>query len=138
LDGTLDISDPANPVFPTERTRATHTRHDDAYLHLDGQTYQAVITTQNEVDGDPQTGAADEDVQAITLMDNAGNLVWQRDPLGRWTHTIYDALNRPAWTIVNYDFSTPPPDDATFLAVASLSPVGRPRPPGPRLPTATW
>jgi YD repeat-containing protein len=112
----------ANPVFPTERTRTTHTRHDDAYLHLDGQTYQAVITTQNEVDGDPQTGAADEDVQAITLMDNAGNLVWQRDPLGRWTHTIYDALNRPAWTIVNYDFSTPPPDDATFLAVASLSP----------------
>ena len=37
----------------------------------------------------------------IDRYDNAGNLTWRRDPLGRWTETFYDALNRPYEKIRN-------------------------------------
>jgi len=52
--------------------------------------------------------------------DGAGNLTWQRDALGRWTHTQYDALNRPITVTVNYENGNPLTVDAANSAWATL------------------
>ena len=36
-----------------------------------------------------------------------GNVIWQRDPLGRITVTRYDAFNRPITVITNWENGNP-------------------------------
>ncbi len=50
---------------------------------------------------------ADVNVVTQTRYDNQGNATWQQDALGRWTETLYDALNRPYETIQNYENGDP-------------------------------
>jgi YD repeat-containing protein len=51
-------------------------------------------------------------VQLITRYDAAGNVIGQRDALGRWTTTEYDVLNRPITVTVNYENGDPLTVDA--------------------------
>ena len=58
-------------------------------------------------------GAADANLQTTDVATTTpGNLTWQRDPLGRWTETLYDALDRPYETIRNYENGNPTTVDA--------------------------
>ena len=46
-------------------------------------------------------------MQQITRYDAAGNVIGQRDALGRWTVIDYDALHRPITTTLNYENGDP-------------------------------
>jgi len=63
----------------------------------------------------------------LTYYGGAGNVIWQRDALGRWTKTDYDALSRPITTTVNYQDGDPltGPRDADILTVTHYDQAGR-------------
>jgi RHS repeat-associated protein len=87
----------------------------------------------NQPDYDPVTGTGRSDInlQELTTYDGAGNVTWQRDALGRWTHTQYDALNHPLRTITNYDDGDPttpssaPSSDTDLITEQHYRPDGQ-------------
>ena len=100
LTGTFTL---ATRQFAAATTRATRIQYDT----LD----RPMTTTVNLQTGLPGSDA-DANLQTIDTYDNAGNLIWHRDTLGRWTRTFYDALNRPYETIRNYENGNPATVDA--------------------------
>jgi RHS repeat-associated protein len=83
--------------FSDVTSRTTRTEYDTLS--------RPVTVTLNE---QPDLGAsADRNVQLLTRYDAAGNVIGQRDALGRWTTTDYDALNRPITVTVNYENGDP-------------------------------
>jgi YD repeat-containing protein len=60
-------------------------------------------------------------------LDGAGNIIWQRDALGRWTKTEYDALGRPVRMIVNYEDGDPLSGalDADIVSATDYDALGR-------------
>ncbi|NOK89609.1 MAG: hypothetical protein GFH26_640189n1, partial [Chloroflexi bacterium AL-N15] len=101
LEGSFD---PLDRTFDTATTRVTRTEYDDLS--------RPVTMTQNYQPGEPINTLPDVNVQTLTYYDGAGNVTWQRDALGRWTHTVYDAVNRPIKTIRNYENGDPLTVDA--------------------------
>ena len=79
-------------------TRTTRTEYD--------LLSRPITVTQNYRPG-AGTTLPDVNIQTSTYYDGAGNVIWQRDPLGRWTRTEYDALSRPVTTTVNYENGNP-------------------------------
>jgi len=97
LTGTFNA---ATQQFSDTTTRVTRTDYD-----LMGRP---MTTTQNLMGSSVFDPAhPDQNVQAVTQYDAAGNVTWQRDALGRWTHTEYDGDNRPVTTTVNYENGDP-------------------------------
>jgi RHS repeat-associated protein len=94
LTGTFN---PATLQFSDTMTRVTRTEFDSLS--------RPVTITLNYRPGVPP--GPDVNVQTLTAYDAAGNLIWQRDALGRWTKTDYDTLNRPITTTVNYENGDP-------------------------------
>ena len=101
LDGSFD---PLDRTFDAATTRVTHTEYD--------KLSRPVTVTQNYQPGEPINTLPDVNVQTLTYYDGAGNVTWRRDALGRWTHTHYDAVNRPITTIRNYENGDPLTVDA--------------------------
>ncbi|NJM09211.1 RHS repeat protein, partial [Candidatus Gracilibacteria bacterium] len=62
-------------------------------------------------------------MQTLTRYDDAGNLIGQRDALGRWTVTDYDALNRPVTVTVNYENGDPLTVDAANASWATITDI---------------
>ena len=94
LTGTFSA---ATRVFSAATTRTTKVDYDTA---------DRLITTTL----DYQTGvapSADTNVQTVAQYDGAGNVTAQRDALGRWTQTQYDALERPVTTTTNLENGDP-------------------------------
>ncbi|HEY0736593.1 MAG TPA: RHS repeat-associated core domain-containing protein [Herpetosiphonaceae bacterium] len=102
LTGTFNV---ATQTFSAATERTTHIEYD--------QFSRPVTTTLNYQPAqpiyDPTTGSGYPDVnlQELSYYDGAGNVTWQRDVVGRWTKTEYDALNRPVRTIANYEDGNP-------------------------------
>ncbi|GIV96608.1 MAG: hypothetical protein KatS3mg057_1265 [Herpetosiphonaceae bacterium] len=94
LTGTFD---PATRTFSAATARVTRTEYD--------ALSRPVTVTLNDQPGVP--AGPDVNVQTLTVYDAAGNITWQRDSLGRWTFTEYDALNRPVTVTVNYENGDP-------------------------------
>ncbi|MFP4440377.1 MAG: discoidin domain-containing protein, partial [Chloroflexaceae bacterium] len=90
LTGTFD---PATRSFSQATERVTRTEYDELS--------RPVTVTLNYQPGVP--AGPDVNVQTLTQYDGAGNVTWQRDALGRWTHMEYDALNRPITVTLNYE-----------------------------------
>ncbi|KAB8144824.1 hypothetical protein F8S13_03020 [Chloroflexia bacterium SDU3-3] len=99
LTGTFN---PQTLTFSAATTRVTKTEYDSLS--------RPVTTTLNYRPGLP--ASADTNVQMLSVYDNVGNTTWSRDALGRWTHTEYDALNRPITTTLNYENGNPLTVDA--------------------------
>jgi RHS repeat-associated protein len=59
-------------------------------------------------------------VTVRTYYDDAGNAVYQEDPLGRITQTVYDGLNRPVEVHHPQDANTPAAFTQTFYTPAGL------------------
>jgi len=97
LTGTFNA---ASQQFSDATTRVTRTDYD-----LMGRP---MTTTRNLVgSGVFDPAHPDQNVRTVTQYDNAGNVTWQQDALGRWTHTEYDGDNRPVTTTVNYEDGNP-------------------------------
>jgi len=97
LTGTFNA---ATQQFSDATTRVTRTDYD-----LMGRP---MTTTRNLVgSGVFDPAHPDQNAQSVTQYDNAGNVTWQRDALGRWTHTEYDGDNRPITVTVNYENGDP-------------------------------
>lgn len=94
LDGSFD---PLTRSFSSETTRTTFTEYD--------AQSRPITVTLNYQPGVP--AGPDVNVQTLTRYDAAGNVIGQRDALGRWTHTAYDALNRPITVTLNYENGDP-------------------------------
>ena len=90
LDNTFD---PLTKTFSDELTRTTRTEYD--------AQSRPITVTLNYQPGVP--AGPDVNVQTLTRYDAAGNVIGQRDALGRWTTTEYDALNRPITVMLNYE-----------------------------------
>jgi len=90
LTGTFDA---ATRQFGLVTTRTTRTEYD--------ALSRPVTTTLNYQPGQPVNTLPDVNVQSLRQYDAQGNVIGQRDALGRWTVTAYDALNRPVTTTVN-------------------------------------
>lgn len=96
LDGAFD---PTTLRFSSAATRVTRTEYDAFSRPL-------TVTLNYRLD-QPIGTLPDVNVQTITYYDGAGNVTWQRDGLGRWSKTEYDALNRLVKTIRNYENGQP-------------------------------
>lgn len=94
LDGSFD---PLTRSFSGETTRTTFTEYDDQ-----SRPITVTLNYQPALPAGP-----DVNVQTLTRYDVAGNVIGQRDALGRWTHTEYDALNRPITVTLNYENGDP-------------------------------
>jgi len=94
LDGSFD---PLTRTFSGETTHTTFTEYDDQS--------RPITVTLNYQPGLP--AGPDVNVQTLTRYDAAGNVIGQRDALGRWIHTAYDALNRPITVTLNYENGDP-------------------------------
>ena len=94
LTGTFT---PATRSFSAATTRTTKYDYDSLG--------RLAATTLNYQPGTPV--GPDVNVQTTNTYDAQGNLTWTRDALGRWTETLYDALNRPYETIANYENGNP-------------------------------
>jgi YD repeat-containing protein len=94
LTGTFNL---ANRTFSAATTRATRYDYDSLG--------RLATTTLNYVPG--AGSGPGVNVVTQTKYDNQGNVTWQQDALGRWTETLYDALNRPYETIQNYENGNP-------------------------------
>lgn len=91
--------DPATLRFSDTTTRVTRTEYD--------QLSRPVTVTLNYRPDLPIGMLPDVNIQMLTYYDGAGNVIWQRDALGRWTRTDYDALKRPIRVITNYEDGNP-------------------------------
>ncbi len=94
LTGTFD---PIAQRFSAATRRVTHTEYD--------ALSRPVTVTLNYQPGVPP--GPDVNVQTLTYYDGAGNVIWQRDALNRWTRTEHDALNRPITVTLNYENGDP-------------------------------
>ncbi|HEY3228185.1 MAG TPA: RHS repeat-associated core domain-containing protein, partial [Roseiflexaceae bacterium] len=105
LTGTFD---PATLRFSSAIERVTRTQFD---------TLNRPITTTLNYRPDLPVGTlADVNVQTITRYDAIGHATWQRDALGRWTHSEYDPIGRPVTVTVNYENGNPLTVDAANRA----------------------
>ena len=89
----------ATKTFSQATTRTTRTEYDSLS--------RPMTVTLNYQPGLPVDTLPDVNVRTLTRYDGAGNPIWQRDALGRWTKTDYDALNRPWRSIVTYENGDP-------------------------------
>ena len=96
LTGTFDTT---ARTFSDSAIRMTRTEYD--------ALSRPVTTTLNYRPDLPVGARPDVNVQTLTYYDGAGNVIWQRDALGRWTRTGYDALNRPITVTLNYENGDP-------------------------------
>jgi len=105
LSGTFD---PGADAFSAATTRATRTEY-DAVGHAITTTlnYQPGSTLPDAQPGQGPDAANDTNLRTVTRDDLAGNATWQRDTLGRWSGTQYDADNRPVTETVNYENGSP-------------------------------
>ena len=94
LSGTFD---PATRTFSESTERVTRTEYD--------ALSRPVTMTMNYRPDEP--AGPDVNVQTVTQYDGAGNVTWQQDALGRWTHTEYDVLNRPVTVTLNFENGDP-------------------------------
>jgi len=108
LTGTVD---PATRTFSGATTRTTRTEYD-------AQSRPVTVTLNYQPGG---AAGPDVNVQTISQYDAAGNLTWQRDALNRWTHTEYDALNRPITVTLNVENGDPLTVDAANQAWATIT-----------------
>ncbi|NJK82041.1 MAG: RHS repeat protein [Chloroflexaceae bacterium] len=78
-------------------------------------------------DPNDPTSPVDVNLQTVTYYDAAGNVAWTMEPLGRWTHMAYDALNRPITTTVNYADGIPTANevDRDVQAIVQYDAAGR-------------
>jgi RHS repeat-associated protein len=95
LTGTFNVN---TLQFSQATQRVTRTEFD---------TLNRPVTVTLNYRPAPISASADRNVQLITHYDLAGNVIGQRDALGRWTTTAYDALNRPITVTVNYENGDP-------------------------------
>ncbi len=95
LTGTFALT---TRTFSSATTRATRTDYDGL---------ERPITTTLNWRPDVTAALSDTNLRTVVQDDLAGNTVGQRDVLGRWTVTGYDALNRPVTTTVNYEDGNP-------------------------------
>ncbi len=94
LDGVLD---PQTLRFSSSTSRITRTEYDS-------QSRPVTVTLNYRPD---LPATADTNVQLITYYDGAGNSAWQRDGLGRWMRTEYDAASRPITVTANFENGNP-------------------------------
>ncbi|MCG8353695.1 MAG: hypothetical protein MI924_38515, partial [Chloroflexales bacterium] len=94
LTGTFD---PGLRRFSAATERVTRTEYDDQ-----SRPITVTLNYQPSVPAGP-----DVNVQTLTQYDLAGNVTGQRDALGRWSVTAYDALNRPITVTLNYENGDP-------------------------------
>lgn len=96
-------------------------------------TYDAwsrpTTVTLNYVAGAPVDSSADVNLRLITYYDGRGNTTWQRDTLGRWTKTDYDADNKPIRSTQNYSDGDPltGSSDTDLVTVVQYDAAGRTR-----------
>jgi RHS repeat-associated protein len=88
----------------TDQFSAAGTRVEQ--IQYDAQS-RPITVTDNLQPGLAIGSVPDANLQTVTKYDDQGNVTWQRDALGRWTETLYDALNRPYETIKNYENGNP-------------------------------
>ncbi|MCG8353759.1 MAG: RHS repeat protein, partial [Chloroflexales bacterium] len=108
LTGTFD---PGLRRFSAATERVTRTEYDDLN--------RPITVTLNYQPGVP--AGPDVNVQTLTQYDLAGNVTGQRDGLGRWTVTDYDALNRPITVTLNYENGDPLSVDAANQDWATIT-----------------
>ena len=96
LTGTFDTT---ARTFSDSAIRVTRTEYD--------ALSRPVTTTLNYHSDLPIGAEPDVNVQTLSYYDGAGNPIWQRDALGRWIKTEYDALNRPITVTLNYENGDP-------------------------------
>ena len=96
LTGSFDL---ASLTWSQATTRTTRTEYDSQS--------RPVTVTLNYQPGRPVDTLPDVNVRTLTRYDGAGNPIWQRDALGRWTKTDYDALNRPWKITTTYENGDP-------------------------------
>lgn len=108
LTGTFD---PSTRTFSDVITRTTLTEYD--------ALSRPITVTLNYQPG--VSAGPDVNVQTLTQYDDAGNVVGQRDALGRWTVTDYDALNRPITVTLNYENGDPLTVDAGNTSWATIT-----------------
>jgi YD repeat-containing protein len=87
LTGTFN---PTTLQFSTATTRVTKTEYD---------TLSRPVTVTLDYGG--------ANLQTIAQYDGAGNVIHQRDALGRWTYTDYDVISRPITVTLNYQDGKP-------------------------------
>lgn len=86
--------DPLTRHWSEAAIRATRIEYDDLS--------RPITTTLNYRPDQPLGTLPDVNVQLLQYYDGAGNVIWARDGLGRWTYTEYDALNRPVRITRNF------------------------------------
>ncbi len=117
LTGTFD---PVTRTWSEATVRVTRTQYD--------ALSRPVTVTLNYQHKLPFGTLPDINVQLLTRYDAAGNVAWQRDALGRWTKTEYDAANRPVRVIQNYADGDPTTGgtDTDRIALTEYDVLGRP------------
>ncbi|HEU4321507.1 MAG TPA: DUF6531 domain-containing protein [Roseiflexaceae bacterium] len=117
LTGTFD---PATRTWSEATLRVTRTQYD--------ALSRPVTVTLNYQRRQPLGTPPDINVQLLTRYDAAGNVAWQRDALGRWTRTEYDAANRPVRVIQSYEDGDPLTGgtDTDRIALTEYDVLGRP------------
>jgi len=105
LTGTFD---PGADAFGAAATRTTLTQYDGVgHAITTTLNYQPGATLPDAQPGQGPETASDTNLRTVTRDDLAGNVTWQRDTLGRWNRTEYDADNRPVTETVNYENGDP-------------------------------
>jgi RHS repeat-associated protein len=112
LTGSFDL---ATRQFSAATERVTRYEYDDSG--------RLVTTTLNYRPGEPS--GPDVNVQTIQYTDGAGNITWQRDPLGRWNRTEYDALSRPITVTLSFENGNPLTIDPANTGWATLTDTDR-------------
>ncbi|HEU4327339.1 MAG TPA: RHS repeat-associated core domain-containing protein [Roseiflexaceae bacterium] len=117
LTGTFD---PATRTWSEVTLRVTRTQYDTLS--------RPVTVTLNYQHKQPIGSLPDSNVQLLTRYDAAGNVTWQRDALGRWTRTEYDAANRPVRLIQSYEDGDPTTSgtDTDRISLTEYDVLGRP------------
>ncbi|NJM06457.1 hypothetical protein HC891_10060, partial [Candidatus Gracilibacteria bacterium] len=108
LTGTFD---PTTEQFSAATTRTTYTEYDTLS--------RPITVTLNYQPG--VAAGPDVNVQTTRTYTTNGNLIWERDALGRWTYTEYDALNRPITVTLNYENGDPLTVDAVNASWAMIT-----------------
>jgi RHS repeat-associated protein len=96
LTGTFD---PTTQQFSAATGRVTQITYD--------RLSRPITVTLNYRPDLPTEMFPDVNIQTVTRYDTIGNVAWERDTLGRWTHIEYDALNRPITVTLNYENGDP-------------------------------
>ncbi len=117
LTGTFD---PATRTWSQATTQVTRTEYD--------ALSRPVTVTLNYRADQPVGTVPDVNVQLLTRYDAAGNMAWQRDALGRWTKTEYDANSQPVRVIRNYEDGDPATggNDTDRITLTQYDVLGRP------------